>query len=333
MLPSCNPWLNCSMSLTALSTYGVSLPFNCSTNGVSWLESASTAGMAALNVLRNDSSASLPGPSPNRLRAAFTFAKAPLNVSPAANAAPPNPSCMASAKVWKSILPFETMSDTSSEVVLRCLASIWRTGTPELISWSMSSPWSLPRAATDPKMVPMSVSDRPEICAVSATVLRTLVICSPDAMPAADRLAATVAASPNPNAVPFTLASALFMISLTLLASWPRPLSLACAFSMFRARVKPPFAASAVTPPVMVPMAPSPSLPILPNALPRVPVRLPPLFLAAVSTLPVMSPSRVLPKSLPEGATCTYTVPMSCAIGVLHPDSGVGSPIAVGASR
>lgn len=79
------------MSLTALSTYGVSLPFNCSTNGVSWLESASTAGMAALNVLRNDSSASLPGPSPNRLRAAFTFAKAPLNVSPAANAAPPKP--------------------------------------------------------------------------------------------------------------------------------------------------------------------------------------------------------------------------------------------------
>ena len=96
-------WLNCSMSLTALSTYGVSLPFNCSTNGVSWLESASTDGMAALNVLRNDSSAILPGPSPNRLRAAFTFANAPLNVSPAANAAPPRPSCMESANVWKSI--------------------------------------------------------------------------------------------------------------------------------------------------------------------------------------------------------------------------------------
>ena len=326
MLPSCNPWLNCSMSVTALSTYGVSLPFNCSTNGVSWLESASTAGMAALNILRNDSSASLPGPSPNRLRAAFTFANAPLNVAPAANAAPPNPSCMASANVWKSISPELTMSETCSLVLFRCLPSICNTGTPELMSCSMSSPCSLPRAATEPKIVPISVRERPEICAVSATVFSTLVNWSPEATPAAESEAATVAASPNPNAVPFTDASALFMISVTLPASWPRPLSLACAFSMFRARVKPPFAASAVTPPVMVPMAPSPSLPILPNALPRVPVRLPPLFLAAESTLPVMSPSRVLPKSLPEGATRTYTVPMSCAIGFLHSLWGLGLP-------
>ena len=291
------------MSLTALSTYGVSLPFNCSTNGVSWLESASTAGMAALNVLRNDSSAILPGPSPNRLRAAFTFANAPLKVSPAANAAPPRPSCMESANVWKSILPLDTMSETSSEVLPRCLASSWRTGTPELMSWSMSSPCSLPRAATLLKMVPMSVRLRPDICAVSATVLRTLVICWPDLMPAALRVAATVAASPRPNAVPLTLASALFMISAMLLESWPRPLSLACAFSMARARWKPPLAASAVMPPAMVPMAPSPTLPILPNAPPNLPRMLVPPVLAALSAAWVMSPSSFLPKSLPLGAT------------------------------
>ena len=83
---------------------------------------------------------------------------------------------MAVANVLKSILPLDTMSETSSEVVFRCLASSWRTGTPELMSWSMSSPCSLPRAATEPKMVPMSVSERPLICAVSATVLSTLVI-------------------------------------------------------------------------------------------------------------------------------------------------------------
>ena len=59
------------------------------------------------------------------------------------------------------------------------------------MSWSMSSPWSFPRAATDPKIVPMSVRLLPLICAVSATVLRTLVSWSPSLMPEADRLAAT----------------------------------------------------------------------------------------------------------------------------------------------
>ena len=196
---------------------------------------------------------------------------------------------MASANVWKSILPLDTMSDTSALVLPKWVASNWSTGTPELINWSMSSPCSLPRAATDPKIVPMSVRLRPEICAVSATVFNTSVICRPDLTPDADRLAATVAASPSPNAVPFTLASALSMMALMSVALWPRPLSLACAFSMFRARSKPP----------------------LENA----PVRdfnspLPPVLPAAATLWPIW-PSMVLPKSLPEGTTCTYTVPIS----------------------
>ncbi len=53
--------------------------------------------------------------------------------------------------------------------------------------------------------------------------LEDLVSWSPSLMPEADRLAATVAASPNPNAVPLTDASASFMISVTLALSWPRP--------------------------------------------------------------------------------------------------------------
>ena len=144
---------------------------------------------------------------------------------------------------------------------------------PELMSWSMSSPCSLPRAATDPKIVPMSVRLRPLICAVSATVLSTLVSWAPSATPDADRLAATVAASPRPNAVPFTDASASFMISVTLLLSWPRPLSFACAFSMLRARSKPPLAASVVMPAVMPATAVMPALPTLPSAPPSFEMR------------------------------------------------------------
>ena len=218
---------------------------------------------------------------------------------------------MASANVWKSILPLDTMSDTSALVLPKWVASNWSTGTPELINWSMSSPCSLPRAATDPKIVPMSVRLRPEICAVSATVFNTSVICRPDLTPDADRLTATVAASPSPNAVPFTLASALSMMALMSVALWPRPLSLACAFSMFRARSKPPLAASAVMPPPTALTAPRPILPTLENA----PVRdfnspLPPVLPAAATLWPIW-PSMVLPKSLPEGTTCTYTVPIS----------------------
>ena len=181
------------------------------------------------------------------------------------------------------------------------------------MSWSMSSPWSLPRAATDPKIVPMSVRLLPLICAVSATVLRTWVSSPPSLTPEADRLAATVAASPSPNAVPLTEARASFMISVTLALSWPRPLSLACAFSMLSARVKPPLAARAVMPPAMVAIAPVPTLPILPNAPPIFEMRVLELFLEALLTASPMSPSMLLPNPLPDGSTWTYATPMSCA--------------------
>lgn len=274
---------------------------------------ASMSGMAWLNSPRSPLRTGVAAVSPSRLNAAFTFASAPVNVVPALCAAPPRPSCMASAKVWKSILPSETMSDTSALVLLRCLPSIWRTGMPLDMSWSMSSPWSFPRAATDPKIVPMSVRLRPLICAVSATVLRTCVSSPPSLTPEAERLAATVAASPSPNAVPLTDARASFMISVTLALSWPRPLSLACAFSMLRARVKPPLAASAVMPPVMVAIAPVPTLPILPNAPPIFEMRVLEPFLEALLTASPMSPSMLLPNPLPDGSTWTYTTPMSCA--------------------
>lgn len=274
---------------------------------------ASMSGMAWLNSPRSPLRTGVAAVSPSRLNAAFTFASAPVNVVPALCAAPPRPSCMASAKVWKSILPSETMSDTSALVLFRCLPSIWRTGMPLDMSWSMSSPWSFPRAATDPKIVPMSVRLRPLICAVSATVLRTCVSSPPSLTPEADRLAATVAASPSPNAVPLTDASASFMISVTLALSWPRPLSLACAFSMLSARVKPPLAASAVMPPVMVAIAPVPTLPILPNAPPIFEMRVLEPFLEALLTASPMSPSMLLPNPLPDGSTWTYTTPMSCA--------------------
>ena len=273
----------------------------------------SMSGMAWLNRPRRPLRTGVAAVSPSRLNAAFTLARAPANVVPALCAAPPNPSCMASAKVWKSILPSETMSDTSALVLFRCLPSIWRTGMPLDMSWSMSSPWSLPRAATEPKIMPMSVRLLPLICAVSATVLRTLVSWSPSLMPDADRLAATVAASPNPNAVPLTEASASFMISVTLALSWPRPLSLACAFSMLRARVKPPLAANAVMPPARVAIAPVPTLPILPNAPPIFEMRVLELFLEALLTASPMSPSMLLPNPLPDGLTWTYATPMSCA--------------------
>ena len=176
---------------------------------------------------------------------------------------------------------------------------------PELMSWSMSSPCSLPRAATDPKIVPMSVRLLPLICAVSATVLSTSVSWVPSATPDALNDAATVAASPRPNAVPFTEASASFMISATLLLSWPRPLSFACAFSMLRARSKPPLAASTVMPVARPAMVAVPALPILPNAPASFDMRFDELFLEALSTASLMLPSMLLPKPCPEGSTCT----------------------------
>ena len=145
-----------------------------------------------------DSSAGDMNAAPRRPSAAFAFATAPGNVSPVRFAAPPIPASIAAANVAKSIWPLETILETSAEVFPVCFASIWSTGTPELMSCSMSSPWSFPRAATDPKMVPMSVRERPEIAATSATVASVAVISLPFFTPAAAIIAATEAASPRP---------------------------------------------------------------------------------------------------------------------------------------
>ena len=55
-----------------------------------------------------------------------------------------------------------------------------------------------PRAATDEKMTPTSLKPRPEAAAAFATAWRLLVMSSPLLMPAAESVAAAVAASPRP---------------------------------------------------------------------------------------------------------------------------------------
>ena len=71
-------------------------------------------------------------------------------------------------------------------------------GMPESRIWLTCSPWSLLDAATLEKMEPISVKSRPEICAESPTVLRTLVSWSPCLTPDATSWDAVVAASPRP---------------------------------------------------------------------------------------------------------------------------------------
>ena len=162
---------------------------------------------------------------PNRPRAAWALAAAPVKDSPIFKADPPMPARMAFSKVSKSILPLETISEISAEVFPVSLASSWSTGMPDAISCNISSPWSLPRAAIEPKITPTSCMLRPAIAAVSPTVFRVVSNCWPGLMPAATRPAATDAASPNPKAVPFTEESASFMTPATVLVSLPRPRS------------------------------------------------------------------------------------------------------------
>ena len=181
----------------------------CSAAGTRSLPSASAPGVIAevrpstrsVNPIRSGLAALSAGDmnaAPNRPRAARALARAPVNVSAPFLAAPPMPAAMAASKVLKSIWPLVTISEISAEVLPRWVPSSCNTGMPDDMSWSMSSPCSLPRAATLPKMVPTSVRDRPEIAATSATVDSVLVISSPFLTPAAAIMAATLAASPRP---------------------------------------------------------------------------------------------------------------------------------------
>ena len=185
---------------------------------------------------------------------------------------------------------------------------------PACMSCSISSPWSLPLAATCEKMTPMSLKPMPAICAASPTVPSTCWSWVPDWMPLATRVAATLAASPSPNAVPLTELSASSMIASTLCVSWPRALSLVWARSMFSARSKPPLAVSAASPPPIVPIAARPILPTLVNAPPILLRMVLPPDLDADCTAVFSGSSMALPNPLVEGWMRMYPVPRSCAI-------------------
>ena len=88
-------------------------------------------------------------------------------------------------------------------------------------------------------MRPISPSDTPAIAEASAVIVRYLVSSLPGAIPAAVALAAIVAASPSPYAVPVTDSSADDIIVDTPSASCPRPRSLPCAVSIAVMRSQP----------------------------------------------------------------------------------------------
>ena len=142
------------------------------------------------------------------------------------------------------------------DVLPRYVPRSCRTGTPELESCIMSSPISLPRDATELKMTPTSLNARPDAAATFATDFSVLVISSPDLMPAAESVAAAVAASPRPNAVPRTDCVAESIMDSMSWASWPKPASFFRALSMFSARSMPPWMAIPAT--AAIPAWPTP---------------------------------------------------------------------------
>ena len=85
----------------------------------------------------------------------------------------------------------------------------------------------------------------------------------PDLMPAAESVAAVVAASPRPKAVPRTAVVAEFIMDSMSCTSWPKPASFFFALSIARARSKPPctaIPATAATPaPATLPITPTSS--------------------------------------------------------------------------
>ena len=89
------------------------------TAAVTW----SITGISPMNSTFSASSAGAAADAPSLDRAAFTFASAPWNVLPAFRAAPPMPACIASANVWKSIFPSDTIFETSADVTPSLSAS------------------------------------------------------------------------------------------------------------------------------------------------------------------------------------------------------------------
>ena len=107
-------------------------------------------------------------------------------------------------------------------------------------------------------MPPISSMETPAAAARFAVLVRTRVMSSPAPIPAAANDAAAVAASPRPNAVPFTDCVAESMRELTDWTSCPKPRIFAWAWSIALRRPRPlviAVAASAPTPAIAAPAA------------------------------------------------------------------------------
>ena len=201
-------------------------------------------------------------------------------------------------------------------------------GMPRSPSCARTSPCTFPEVATLLKMAPISPIEVPPMTAASATSFRVRVRSSPGLMPAATADAATPAASPKPNAVPFTDASAESMMAVTPSAECPSPVSFASACSMDWRRPKPRVRApnpparpdtALVTMPAPpanfanFPTAPSMESPSLVNPVTVFPAAVPArsprraaVFFAAPSTLPRFRVS--LPVLMPSNAAFTRRV-------------------------
>ena len=79
----------------------------------------------------------------------------------------------------------------------------------------MTSVLSFPVEAALLKIAPISSMEMPAAAAELDTIFSVRSNLAPGSMPAATAPAATVAASPSPNAVPLTEARAFFMIAST----------------------------------------------------------------------------------------------------------------------
>lgn len=128
--------------------------------------------------------------------------------------------------------------------------------------------------------------DVPATEAVSATPLRTVSSSWPGLMPDATIVAAVPAASPIPNAVPFTDARALSMMPATSVAELPNASSFFSAFEVAFRRLKPLAIDPERDAPAATPTDAAPTLRALPIAFDRPVPMLVPFFWTAGSTSP-----------------------------------------------
>ena len=273
---------------------------------------------------------------PTRPRDALKFFMAPENVLPLEAAAPPRPCSIAFWNCAKLILPLDARSTTCSAETPSSFDSICTTGMPASDSCAMTSPWILFDVATLLKIEPIVDMSVPAIVAASAVSFRVRSRSLPGFTPAAVAPAAVVAASPIPNAVPFTDAIAFFMIASTLDAELPRPVSFALASSIAVRRWK-PFVRAVPTRPA--PAAPAAPMPIL-NAPPTceaiaepIALNLPgcstPVDMLLLKLTAAALPARVASfddsetKPLKEGATSTVAWPATSSD--MSPPRGKGS--------